>query len=64
MSEVGIEQAYIVNVRDDGYDIYPVESGPDVFRAFLHVAHVAREVRTASSWISDPRQAPTTGVAA
>jgi hypothetical protein len=64
MSEVGIEQAYIVNVRDDGYDIYPIESGPDVFRAFLHVAHVAREVRTASSWISDPRQAPTTGVAA
>jgi len=54
MSEVGIEDTYVVQLRDDGYDCYPVDTGPNVYAAFLHVAYVARETRTADAWIGEP----------
>ena len=35
MSDLGIEAAYGIHIRADGYDVYPVKYGPDVYREFL-----------------------------
>lgn len=34
MADVGIKEAYGVHIRADGYDVYPLEYGPDVFAEF------------------------------
>lgn len=36
------ETAYAVWLRPDGYDVYPVNAGPDVHNTFCHLALVAR----------------------
>lgn len=38
MADLGIEAAYGVHVRADGYDVYPLEFGPHVFDEFLCIA--------------------------
>lgn len=35
MAELGIEESYGVHVRADGYDVYPLAYGPDVYDEFL-----------------------------
>lgn len=47
------EQAYVVWLRADGYDLYPVQIGDDVFKTFLHVATVARRTRNLRSLIGE-----------
>jgi hypothetical protein len=34
-------------VRADGYDLYPVETGPEVFRSFLYASDLAQRFTTA-----------------
>lgn len=34
-----VEAAYGVHIRDDGYDVYPLAFGPDVYAEFLHIRH-------------------------
>lgn len=36
MKELGIEGCDVVHVRADGYDVVPVKTGPEVFRAFRY----------------------------
>jgi hypothetical protein len=38
MSDLGIEASYGVHVRADGYDVYPLEFGPQVYDEFLCIA--------------------------
>ena len=35
LADLGIEAAYGVHIRDDGYDVYPLEFGPHVYDEFL-----------------------------
>jgi hypothetical protein len=42
MSELGINASWAIWVRSDGYDVYPMERGPEVFKTFSYVATVAR----------------------
>jgi len=56
--EIGIEQCMAVWVRHDEYQVLPVESGEEVFRTFLHVAHVARQMDRMRAWIGAPQAAP------
>ena len=43
LAQVGLsETAYAVWLRPDGYDVYPVQAGPDVHKIFNHLAYVAR----------------------
>jgi hypothetical protein len=35
MVDLGIEAAYGVHIRADGYDVYPLRYGPDIFDEFL-----------------------------
>jgi hypothetical protein len=54
MSEVGIDVGYAVWVRQDGYDVIPVQCGDEQYKAFLHVAYVARQAEVMRSWIGEP----------
>ncbi len=45
MSELGITDAWGVWIRADGYDVYELDTSPETFRFFLHVATVARRAR-------------------
>lgn len=45
VADLGIERAAVVHLRADGFDVYPMETGPDVFNLFRHVVYVARWVR-------------------
>jgi hypothetical protein len=51
MSELGITEAWAIWIRADGYSVYPMERGPEVFRTFQFVAtwRVARVARTGRS---------------
>lgn len=42
MSSLGINAAWGIWIRSDGYSVYPMERGPEVFRTFQYVATVAR----------------------
>ena len=35
LADLGIEAAYGVHIRDDGYDVYPLEFGPAIYDEFL-----------------------------
>ncbi len=37
MASLGIEAAFGVHIRADGYDVIPLEYGPDVFAEFVHL---------------------------
>jgi hypothetical protein len=52
LADVGIETAYAVWLRADGFDVVPVDTSETVFRAFLHVAQVARITDTMRAWVS------------
>lgn len=38
MSDLGIEASYGVHIRADGYDVYPLRFGPDIYDEFLCIA--------------------------
>lgn len=42
VAELGVTDHWAVWVRSDGYSVYPMERGDDVFRTFQYVATVAR----------------------
>jgi RecB family exonuclease len=58
MTEVGIDAAMAVWVRADGYDVVPVDTSPDVFRAFVDVLRVARASEQMSAWVHEAVAAP------
>lgn len=51
MTEVGIDEAKVVHVRADGYDVIPFNTGPDVFLAFLNVLAVANARKVMDAWV-------------
>jgi hypothetical protein len=42
MDALGIELGAVVHVRADGYDVHPMDAGPETFKTFTHLATVAR----------------------
>lgn len=36
-----VDRCAAIHIRADGYDLFPINAGPDVFRMFLYVAQVA-----------------------
>ena len=39
MADLGIEAAYGVHIRADGWDVYPLRYGPDIFAEFVTIRH-------------------------
>lgn len=54
----------VVHVRDDGYDVVPVEAGPAEHRDFLYVAQVAAFAERARDLVGEPLTIPRREVAA
>lgn len=51
MADLGIEAAFGVHLRADGYDVYPLEYGPGVFAEFVHLRQAADLIkRAAGDW--------------
>lgn len=58
MTEVGIDEAKVVHIRADGYDVIPIDTTYDVFITFLHVLEVARAADKADAWRGDAELPP------
>lgn len=51
MADLGIEAAYGVHVRTDGYDVLPLRFGPDIHCEFLHLLESSRIIaRAQGDW--------------
>lgn len=59
MAELGVTGAYIVHVRPDDYDVYPVDTGDDVFRVYQHLIWLSRRIGDhMKPWLGEPQEAP------
>jgi hypothetical protein len=54
MDGLGIQQAAVVHVRADGYDLVPVNAGPETFKTFTYLATVARRTAGDKALIGAP----------
>lgn len=48
-----VQRTGVIHVRADGYDLVPVEAGPDQFRSLLYVQQVANFCETARDLVGD-----------
>lgn len=48
MADLGIEAAFGVHITASGYDVYPLEFGPDVFAEFVHLRRSAELIEKAT----------------
>lgn len=65
VEEIGIDECMAVHVRADGYDVHKLDTGPEVFHAFLHVMRVAQAHQNSENWVGYPLARPSwSGVAA
>jgi hypothetical protein len=37
-----VDRCGVIWLRSDGYELYPYDAGPDVFRQFLYIQQTAR----------------------
>ena len=51
VADLNLTAGYAVWLRSDGYDLVPLDTSEQVFRAFTHVAYVARQLANAKSWV-------------
>lgn len=58
VEEIGIDECAAVHVRADGYDVVPLNTGPDVFTAFLHTLRVAQAYKNCESWVYPAAENP------
>lgn len=49
-----IDEAGVVWLREDGYDLFPFEAGPAQFRTYLYIAEVARAADECRDYMGDP----------
>jgi hypothetical protein len=48
-----VDAAGVIWVRADGYDLVPVQAGPDIYRTFRYVQQVAHFTRSARDLVGD-----------
>lgn len=58
MREVGITEAKAVWLNETGYEVVPLDTGPAVYKAFLHVLQVAKAVEVMEHWRGQPERCP------
>lgn len=49
-----VEAGFGVWVREHEYVVYPLDISEKTYKAFLHVAYVARQTKDTSKWLGDP----------
>ena len=58
MREVGIQEAKAVHIGAEGYAVIPLDTGPAVHKAFLHVLQVAKAADVMDGWKGEPEVCP------
>lgn len=58
MREIGIHEAKAVHIGADGYRVIPLDTGPAVHKAFLHVLQVAKAADVMDGWKGEPEMRP------
>jgi hypothetical protein len=53
-----VDHCGVVWLRADGYDLYPYETGDDVFRQFLYIQQTARAAAASRDYKGDPITPP------
>lgn len=53
-----VERTGVLHIRADGYDVVPVDAGPDQFQAFLAAKRVAAFTAVADELVGEPLLAP------
>jgi hypothetical protein len=54
-----VQKVGAIWVRADGYDLIPVDAGPDVYRIFRHAQQIARfQTVTSKTVVGDAIQPP------
>jgi hypothetical protein len=53
-----VDAVGVVWLRGDGYDLYPFEAGPEVFRQFLYIAQVAQAAQTCRDYKGESLKPP------
>lgn len=60
VADLGLDSAYGIWIRSDGFDVIPLVADEATFKTFTHIAYVARQLKDSKSWVGDALQ----GVAA
>ena len=61
VTDLGIERCGAVHVRTDGWDLYPLETGPEVWETFLRLAWLYEHAEAFDTWVGaavDPPAMP------
>jgi hypothetical protein len=58
MREVGIHESKAVHIGPDSYSVIPLDTGPAVHKAFLHVLQVAKAADVMEAWKGPPEVCP------
>lgn len=64
LDALGIDGAAAVWLQPTGYDVIPLKADEDAYKAFLHIAYVARTAKAAKERIGDALERPVWGDAA
>lgn len=55
---IPVDKCGVVWLRADGYDLYPYDAGPDVWRQFLYIQQVAKAAADSRDYKGDALMAP------
>jgi hypothetical protein len=64
LPDLNLTAGYGVWLRADGYDVIPADTSEQVFKAFQHIAYVARQLKDAKSWLGPAIQPALEGAVA
>jgi hypothetical protein len=53
-----VDATAVIWVRGDGYDVVPVEAGPDQFKVFRHAAWLGQHTADMREWVHDALRPP------
>lgn len=53
MADLGVQRAGAIHVRSDGYDLIPLETGPEVWEYFQRLAWMHERAETMRGWVGE-----------
>jgi len=56
VADLGLDSAYGIWLRSDGFDVIPLVANEQTFKTFTHVLYVARQLKDIKSWVGDALQ--------
>jgi hypothetical protein len=53
LADLGIDRAAAIHVRADGFDVRPLDTGPEVWDYFKHLAYLYHRQEEMTAWVGD-----------